>query len=85
MYRTTDREPEAARHVEGGKFDSVLGDRECAVGTYKEFVVYDADQLYTEYVVLYERLGAFYQRIPPRIAAGAALEVPPYDIILYIL
>lgn len=34
---------------------SVLGDREASVGTYREFVVFEAAQIYPEYVILYER------------------------------
>ncbi|CAJ1344844.1 unnamed protein product [Effrenium voratum] len=34
---------------------SVLGDREASVGTYREFVVFEAAQIYPEYVMLYER------------------------------
>lgn len=38
-----------------GKYDSVLGDREASVGTYREFVIYEEDLIYPEYVILYER------------------------------
>jgi len=41
-----------------GPYHSVLGDREKARGTYREFVVYDKDQVYPEYVVLYRRATA---------------------------
>jgi len=37
------------------KYDSVLGDRAVAVGTYREFVIYKAEQAYPEYVILYNR------------------------------
>lgn len=36
-------------------YNSVLGDRESAVGTYKEFVVYQEAQVYPEYLLLYQR------------------------------
>jgi len=36
-------------------FDSVLGDREASVGTFREFVVFNAAQIYPEFVVLYKR------------------------------
>lgn len=36
-------------------YNSVLGDRESAVGTYKEFVVYKEAQVYPEYLLLYQR------------------------------
>ena len=38
------------------EFDSVLGDRASAVGTYKEFVLYEEQAIYPEYIVLYRRL-----------------------------
>lgn len=37
------------------EFDSVLGDREKARGTYREFVLFNNDQAYPEYVILYRR------------------------------
>jgi hypothetical protein len=39
-----------------GHYQSVLGDREAAVGTYREFVVFDEAQIYPEYVIIYERV-----------------------------
>lgn len=36
-------------------FDGVLGDREASVGTYREFVVFSQQQIYPEYLILYER------------------------------
>lgn len=41
--------------IEGDAYDSVLGDREASVGTYREFVVYSEDQVYPEYMILYKR------------------------------
>lgn len=41
--------------MESGAYDSVLGNRQAAVGTYREFVVYQEDQIYPEFVVVYER------------------------------
>lgn len=41
--------------IEEGAYDSVLGDREASVGTYREFVVYGEDQVYPEYLVIYKR------------------------------
>jgi len=39
-------------------FDSTLGDREAAVGTYREFIVTSKDQVYPEYAIIYERVYA---------------------------
>ena len=36
-------------------YNSILGDREKARGTFKEFVLFDADQLYVEYTLFYKR------------------------------
>lgn len=41
---------------ENADFDSTVGDRESAVGTYREFVVPNQDQIYPEYAIVYERL-----------------------------
>ena len=38
------------------EFDSVLGDRVSAVGTYKGFVPDEERAIYPEYIVLYKRL-----------------------------
>ena len=38
-----------------GQYDSVLGDREKCSGTYREFIVYDDDFLYPEFIVKYRR------------------------------
>jgi len=39
-----------------GEYDCVLGDREKCRGTYKEYVIFDADQVYVEYVIYYTRV-----------------------------
>eukprot|EP00933_Yihiella_yeosuensis_P024315 TRINITY_DN18853_c0_g3_i1.p1 TRINITY_DN18853_c0_g3~~TRINITY_DN18853_c0_g3_i1.p1 ORF type:complete len:377 (+),score=47.93 TRINITY_DN18853_c0_g3_i1:2-1132(+) len=39
-----------------GSFDCILGDREKARKTYREFVFYDSGNLYTEYVIQYKRM-----------------------------
>lgn len=41
--------------MRSGAYNAVLGDRESAVGTYKEFVVYKEAQVYPEYLLLYQR------------------------------
>jgi hypothetical protein len=41
--------------MDGGAYDSVIGDREVSVGTYREFVVYREEQVYPEFIVLYKR------------------------------
>lgn len=51
--RPDDKAIDAA--LDSSEYDSVLGDREASVGTYREFVVYDEELAYPEFVVLYER------------------------------
>jgi len=43
------------RAIGSGQCDSVLGDRELAVGTYREFVAFRETQVYPEYIVNYIR------------------------------
>lgn len=56
FYYTTERNEKAHENIESGEFDSTLGDRLKSADTFREFVIYDADQLYPEYVVLYSRI-----------------------------
>lgn len=37
------------------KYSGVLGDREASVGTYREFVVFSPEQIYPEYLIIYDR------------------------------
>jgi len=45
-------------HVTKGEYHSILGDREKCRNTFKEYIVFDADQVYVEYVLLYKRIYA---------------------------
>eukprot|EP00929_Paragymnodinium_shiwhaense_P057699 TRINITY_DN28888_c0_g1_i2.p1 TRINITY_DN28888_c0_g1~~TRINITY_DN28888_c0_g1_i2.p1 ORF type:complete len:119 (+),score=20.95 TRINITY_DN28888_c0_g1_i2:307-663(+) len=38
-----------------GPYDSVLGDRERIRGTFREFVLFDSEDVYPEYIVEYQR------------------------------
>lgn len=38
------------------KYDSLIADRKAAVGTYREFIVFDADQANAEYILWYRRI-----------------------------
>lgn len=42
--------------VLSGSYNSILGDREKCRGTFKEYVVFDADQIYVEYALFYKRV-----------------------------
>jgi len=37
------------------RFDCLLGDREAKKGTYREFIVFEREQIYPEFVILYNR------------------------------
>merc|ERR1719456_1624595 len=55
MYYTTQRNENAGDKVTNGEHDSTLGDRTKAAGTFREFVVYNSDQVYPEYILMYSR------------------------------
>lgn len=58
FFYTLDRNIGAEQEVKSGQYDSTLGDRLKKADTFREFVVYDADQVYPEYVVIYTRTHA---------------------------
>lgn len=59
LFRTTQpRLTDIRKALLGGSYDTVLGDREAARGTYREFVVYDEALIYPEYIVQYRRGGS---------------------------
>merc|ERR1712032_73625 len=72
-YYTTARDEGAADKIKSGDYDSTLGDRARHANTFREFVVYNADQIYPEYVVLYSRRFA----CDPR-GGQMAQEMPLY-------
>jgi len=57
ILRNCDKSPKGheleAQCREG--YDSLCGDREAAVGTFREFVIYDSSQVYPAYIVHYRR------------------------------
>ena len=55
---TDEEAPDAAALEAGvleGEYDSVIGDREKCWGTYKEYVIFDDDQVYVQYLLFYRR------------------------------
>lgn len=73
---TTERQEDAGHRVKAGEFDSVLGDRAKAAGTFREFVVFHPDQVYPEYVVLYSRVHRRDAKL--RAAHEFHMEMPVY-------
>eukprot|EP00931_Biecheleriopsis_adriatica_P119850 TRINITY_DN95026_c0_g1_i1.p1 TRINITY_DN95026_c0_g1~~TRINITY_DN95026_c0_g1_i1.p1 ORF type:complete len:596 (-),score=88.61 TRINITY_DN95026_c0_g1_i1:32-1795(-) len=58
VHYTDELEPDAedlTRSCIEGPYDSVLGDREKCRGTYREFVFFDTENLYPEYILIYRR------------------------------
>lgn len=60
MFRLASRDPSVALTLadalHGDSYDSVLADRETAVGTYREFVIFDDECVYPEYMLLHDRV-----------------------------
>lgn len=54
--KTEPNAKDAEEALLSGEYDSVFGDREAVVGTYREFVVFRERQVYPEYAVLYRRV-----------------------------
>lgn len=65
-------------HVESGECDSVIGDRAKATGTFREFIIYNKDQAYPEYVILYERVYKDPEFGHPRLGPDFSLQIPVY-------
>lgn len=42
--------------IKSEAYDSIMGDREASVGTYREFVIYEDSLAYPEYLVFYKRV-----------------------------
>lgn len=65
-------------------YDTLLGDRETTRNTFREFVVFDVDQVYVEYVLFYRRIfdeGLEPKRIDSRadsLAGAADSAVTPH-------
>jgi hypothetical protein len=69
-----------------GRFHSVLGDRKKARGTFREFVVFDKEQVYPNWIITYKRKDAAkadpsrtFQVVCPKGAQGTVLQVKSPD------
>jgi len=57
---TDEEEPDPQKLLSScleGPYDSVLGDREACRNTYREFVFFDTEDVYPEYIIHYQRLA----------------------------
>jgi hypothetical protein len=55
MRHVTSFDTSAHTKTKAPEHHSLLGDREAAVGTYREFIVYDSAQIYPEFAIIYKR------------------------------
>jgi len=59
---TDERTPnpdELTESVTMGQYDSILGDRVKVSGTYREFIIFDTENVYPEYILKYKRGDLF--------------------------
>lgn len=77
-HKTTDPEPDALQSFLDGDRDSTLADLAASRNTFREFVIYDADQVYPEYVILYKRLHQDAEPEPLPKELPFLLELPLY-------
>eukprot|EP00435_Cladocopium_sp_Y103_P057131 s576_g19.t1 len=47
--------PDILEQCIAGKYDSLIGDRWTAVGTFREFILFDSDQVYPAFILRYKR------------------------------
>lgn len=65
---TADRNPDPdalTRECTQGESDCILGDRIKISGTYREFIVFDTENVYPEYIVKYKRGELFKSKSHP--------------------
>lgn len=77
-HKTTHPEPDALQSFLDGDRDSTLADLAASRNTFREFVIYDADQVYPEYVILYKRLHQDAEPEPLPKELPFLLELPLY-------
>lgn len=80
LYYTTKRREDAEDKVEHGSHDSTVGDRSKSAGTFREFVAYDKEQIYAEYLVLYHRVHIKDDpgKVAERLMGELELDVPVF-------
>lgn len=79
--------PDILEQCIAGKYDSLIGDRWTAVGTFREFILFDSDQVYPAFILRYKRWSeaAFCRCIRETAESedtGMAAEVYPHAAIL---
>ena len=72
----TEQPGDFSENVLNGEFDHVLGDREKAVGTFREFIFFHEASIYPEYAIFYRREKDGRILAPPkRETAPAEMEM----------
>lgn len=69
-----------------GKYDSILGDRKKCRGTFREFIIFDEEQVYPNYIMAYKRVNpkvdptkCMMVVCPPGAPPGTTLETHTPD------
>ena len=63
-----------------GRFQTVLGDREAVVDTYREFVVFDEGQIYPEYDSWLKLFHAMFSRWRSRVSCWRSRVIRMLEI-----
>mmetsp|Transcript_11221 Transcript_11221/g.25195 ORF Transcript_11221/g.25195 Transcript_11221/m.25195 type:complete len:653 (-) Transcript_11221:103-2061(-) len=66
VYYTDEEKPDpkvCEEQCTRGKFNAILGDRQKCRGTFREFVLFDEEQVYPNYILTYRRFG---QKLNPK-------------------
>jgi hypothetical protein len=72
----TEKAGNYAGKVTSGEFDHVLGDREKAVGTFREFIMFHEASIYPEYAVFYRReRGGVVIKPPPMASSPTMMDM----------
>eukprot|EP00812_Abedinium_dasypus_P008514 NODE_226_length_1780_cov_395.400580.p1 GENE.NODE_226_length_1780_cov_395.400580~~NODE_226_length_1780_cov_395.400580.p1 ORF type:complete len:527 (-),score=120.11 NODE_226_length_1780_cov_395.400580:182-1555(-) len=93
----TDKQDADARNCEDacikGRFHSVIGDRQKCRGTFREFIVFDEEQVYPNYILTYKRVAGkhdpkrcFQVKVPPATIPGTVIQVnAPSGHVMHVL
>ena len=77
----TDQQGDFSSKVTSEEYGHVLGDREKAVGTFREFVFFHEASIYPEYAVFYRRVRAAPMHPPPHWTTDARTGKIPHALV----
>jgi hypothetical protein len=75
VHRVEQPDSDLHKKLNRRKYDSTLGDREAAVGTYREYIVYNEAQAYPEYAVIYRRIFVDSPNVPPLLLNSVGVHM----------